>query len=142
MKKIVFCLLACFMTAALTGCGSMAERIVRAAEKTDRDESAVKITEADRTDAGVPDPADEGKFSEEAAYEIACEHWNFREGNTDPDTGYRMTVFREGVTQQGADSFYTFRLSWFVKDHWSALDTVYVNVLTGEKADDSFRPIG
>ena len=68
----------------------------------------------------------------EEAYRIACEYWSYKEGDVDPETGYDIAVFQDGLTTYNGKQVYQFRARWLVEhNHWSTLDTLYVDADTG-----------
>ncbi len=74
-------------------------------------------------------------ISEEKAKELASAYWDIRDGDRDPDTGFKFRIEcqKAAVTSRG-ESVYVILLRWHVAtiDHWSTVDTVWVNRETGE----------
>ena len=81
-------------------------------------------------------------ISEEEAYQIACEHWNYSEGDVSPETGFEMYVVPEYGEALREDSktgkyYYCYLLRWLVVDEngdsWmSTCDIVHIDAETGE----------
>lgn len=81
-------------------------------------------------------PVSQGK-----AYEIACKHWNFHEGDIAEETGFLLSVVPSGEVffkdENTGEYYYTFMLSWQVVDyegntHWSTCDMIRIHTETGE----------
>ena len=67
------------------------------------------------------------------AYEIACDYWSYHEGDVDPDLGYEIAVFQDGLITYNGTQVYQFRARWLVNNnHWSTLEMLYVDAFTGE----------
>lgn len=91
----------------------------------------------------VPDYAEDAQLlthdtaiSQDEAYQIACDYWDYTEGSVDEESGFPLFVVYGGLTE-GSDgaSYHSFRLRWLIDDggqsHASTIDTVYVNAETG-----------
>ena len=72
-------------------------------------------------------------ISEEEAYKIACDYWNYSKGAVDEETGFELSVECDGLFKESDGScYYIFRLLWWVIDHSSTIDCVHINAETGE----------
>lgn len=71
-------------------------------------------------------------LSEQEAYQIACDYWKYTPGAKDAETGFEYAVFKDGLNSENGRQYYQFRMRWLVETHWSTLDTVYVDAMTGE----------
>lgn len=81
-------------------------------------------------------------ITEEEAYQIACDYWNYSEGDVSPETGFEMYVVLQPGDSPIKDSktgkhYYCFLLRWLVigenGDSWmSTCDMVHVDAETGE----------
>ena len=90
------------------------------------------------------EPACDVAISEEAAYRIACEYWDYTVGDVAPETGYELYVTSEYGEPLKVDSetgryYYCILLRWMVVletgySYLSTCDIVYVDTLTGECA--------
>lgn len=88
---------------------------------------------ADNTVNGNTTINDQINLNEEQAKQIAVEHWDFKEGQVDSDSGFEIAMFSDGITKYEGKSYYTFRLRWFVDNrHWSTIDWLYISADTGE----------
>ncbi|OUN99626.1 hypothetical protein B5F98_00135 [Pseudoflavonifractor sp. An44] len=80
-------------------------------------------------------------ISQEKAYEVACEYWNFHEGDIAEEIGFLLDVVPSGEVffkdETTGEYYYKFMLSWQVVDfegntHWSTCDVIRINAETGE----------
>lgn len=75
--------------------------------------------------------AAESALTEDEAYKIAEEYWDYKEGDVDEDSGFELAIFNDGVTNKDGRDFYAFRLRWFVDNsHWSTVDFLYIDSVT------------
>lgn len=78
-------------------------------------------------------------ISEDEAYDMACEYWNYTEGDVDEGNGYELYI-SDGGLLEGSDGnhYYGFRLRWWVieANHGSTIDYLYINAETGECSYD------
>lgn len=82
------------------------------------------------------------KITEEEAYQIACDYWNYSEGDVSSETGFEMYVVPEYGEALKEDSktgkyYYCYLLRWLVVDEngnsWmSTCDIVHIDAETGE----------
>ncbi len=68
------------------------------------------------------------EITEEEAEKIAKDYW----GEADSDEVQTSIVYQGIKFDENGERHHYFILKWFVIDHWSAIDYLYVNVLTGE----------
>lgn len=73
----------------------------------------------------------------EEAYAIACEYWDYQEGEIDEETGFELYMIDDGMLEHDGTAYYSFRLRWQVTsengESWlSTVDQVYINARTGE----------
>lgn len=73
----------------------------------------------------------------EQAYVIACEYWDYQEGDIAEETGFELYLYDDGTVEHNGTLYYAFRLRWQVVDEsgssWmSTVDQVYINARTGE----------
>ncbi|MBP3666173.1 MAG: leucine-rich repeat domain-containing protein [Clostridia bacterium] len=76
-------------------------------------------------------------ITEAQAIEIASSYWGIRTGDVDPDTGFTFRIESMGQTQTSdGTAVYQIALRWLVSltenSHYSTLETVWVDMLTGE----------
>lgn len=81
-------------------------------------------------------------ISEDKAYEIACDYWNYSPGSVSEETGFELFLVYDGLTEKyDGNHYYSFRLQWWVPEeagwgnHMSTIDYLYVNAETGECTD-------
>ena len=91
-------------------------------------------TPEDNSEDSVPvsDPSETAFITEEKALSLAEKFWDIQSGDRDPDTGFlfSLMVF-EYPTKEKPE--YRIALRWLVNDsHFSTVDQVQVNALTGE----------
>lgn len=78
------------------------------------------------------------ELSEDEAYAIAYEHWNFTPGDIASDTGFQLSVYLNDTMEKDGVKYYYFIFRWLVTDengnneHWSSIDNIYINSMTGE----------
>ena len=94
----------------------------------------------------LPNYADEASLlvhkiniSEDEAYTLACEYWNYAPGCVDEDTGYELFLVYDGISEKNnGNHYYVFRLRWWVPEeagwgnHMSTIDYLYINAENGE----------
>ena len=73
--------------------------------------------------------------SVEEATKIAEEFWDFTPGTTSPETGYELMVSYMGEVMHGK-LYYSFTLRWWVEDHPSTIDYLYVDAQAGDCTQD------
>lgn len=78
-----------------------------------------------------------GSISAEEAYGIACEYWDYQEGDIDEETGFELYLIDDGAREYNGTMYYAFRLRWLVDDgeghSWlSTVDYLYINAKTGK----------
>ena len=72
-------------------------------------------------------------ISEDEAYDMACAYWNHTKGDVDEETGFELSVKYDGFFEgSNGNHYYAFRLLWWVVDHSSTIDYLYINAETGE----------
>ena len=76
-------------------------------------------------------------ISPEEAYNIACEYWDYQEGDYAYETGFELYLVDDGTIEHNGTTYYFFRLRWLVTDEngdsWlSTVDQLYINSKTGE----------
>ena len=74
-------------------------------------------------------------LTEDEAYQIACDYWNFKEGSVDEETGFQLFLIYDGLTEESdGNNYYVFRLRWWVTERsaLSTIDSLYINAETGE----------
>lgn len=76
-------------------------------------------------------------ISPEQAYAIACEYWDYHEGDIADETGFELYLVDDGMIEYSGTMYYFFRLRWLVVGEdgtaWlSTVDQVYVHAETGE----------
>ena len=76
-------------------------------------------------------------LSAEDAYAIACEYWDYQEGDVAEETGFELYLVENGTFEEDDVFYYGFLLRWLVSGEdgskWlSTIDQVYVNAETGE----------
>lgn len=71
-------------------------------------------------------------ITEEKAVELASDYWGVRPGDRDPDTGFLFSIMVfDTPTEENPQ--YKVALRWLVNDsHFSTVDQVLVNAVTGE----------
>lgn len=81
-------------------------------------------------------------ISEDKAYEIACDYWNYSPGSVSEETGFELFLVYDGLKEKyDGNHYYSFRLQWWVPEeagwgnHMSTIDYLYVNAETGECTD-------
>lgn len=84
----------------------------------------------------------EVKITEEEAYKIACDYWNYSEGDISPATGFEMFVVPDHgePLKEDADTgekYYCYLLRWLVLDengnsYLSTCDIICIDAQTGE----------
>ena len=84
----------------------------------------------------VLDTTASGIISEEQAMQIASEYWGIKTGDV-ADNGFTFRIESQGTTQTPkGESVYRIALRWLVNlgndSHYSTVDTVWVDMLTGE----------
>lgn len=83
-------------------------------------------------------PSAIANISEDEAYEIACEYWNYTPGCVSEDTGYKLFLVYDGQIKKKGNQYYIFRLRWWIPEEagWgnrtATIDSLYVNAKTGE----------
>lgn len=72
-------------------------------------------------------------LSTDDAYRIASDYWQVESGDVDEETGFTLSivVYDDTMDFNGRDC-YAADLKWFVEDHYSRIDYVYIDALTGE----------
>lgn len=71
-------------------------------------------------------------ISQDEALEIAYRFWEVQPGETDPETGFPLTVDCLQTPEEG-EPVYRMSLRWLVDNsHWSTLDTLTIDAVTGE----------
>lgn len=94
---------------------------------------SVTIKELHFDNVTSSDSTSKTMLTTEEAYEIACDYWSYHEGDVDPELGYEIAVFQDGLTTYNGKQVYQFRARWLVNNsHWSTLDMLYVDAFTGE----------
>lgn len=72
-------------------------------------------------------------ISEDEAYQIAYDFWDFTPGDVDPESGYKLSVaLLDTVSGSDGHTYYAFGFRWLVVDHYSMIDMIYINQRTGE----------
>ena len=78
-------------------------------------------------------------ISQDQAYQIACDYWNFTPGDVDGETGFEMFVTDGGTveSQSTGKTYYYYLLRWWVDSdpdsaHMSTCDWIYIDAETGE----------
>lgn len=74
-------------------------------------------------------------ISEEEAYQIACDYWNYSEGDVSSETGFDLYLVYDGLLEESnGNHYYAFRLRWWVAENnmLSTVDYLYINAETGE----------
>lgn len=97
-------------------------------------------------EAEKTEPRSEQKqLSEDEAYKIAQDYWDYTPGMVSDETGFEVFLTNMG-TYPGSDGtdYYYFNLQWLVDGdtdggHLSVLDTIYINSKTGEIVLDVFQ---
>ncbi len=77
-------------------------------------------------------------ISEEEAYGIACEYWDFTEGKKDEESGFELYLVYDGLLEEAdGNHYYAYRLRWWVPENnmMSTVDYLYINAKTGEYRD-------
>lgn len=74
--------------------------------------------------------------SVEEATKIAEEFWDFTPGTTSPETGYELMVSYMGEVMHEGKLYYSFTLRWWVEDHPSTIDYLYVDAQAGDCTQD------
>ena len=69
-------------------------------------------------------------MTEEEAVAIAYEYWEIDPGTVDENSGYEMSVFTEEFPTE-TNHRYHMALRWLVEGHWSTLDEIYIDAVTG-----------
>lgn len=73
--------------------------------------------------------------SEEEAYQIACDYWDYSEGDVSAESGFELYLVYDGLLEESdGNHYYAFRLRWWVPENnmMSTVDTLYINAETGE----------
>ena len=94
-------------------------------EQEDRDTDTEASTE-ESTDTLI---------SRERAKEIASAYWEIRDGDRSPDNGFvfRIECHENPATTSRGETVYVVLLRWFVDGHhWSTVDVIWVDCVTGE----------
>ena len=84
-------------------------------------------------------------ISEDEAYQIACDYWDYKPGDVSPETGFELFVEPEygggglRTISSTGKSYYSYRLRWLVVDvkdesnTWmSTCDMIFIDAETGE----------
>lgn len=74
-------------------------------------------------------------ISEEEAYRIACDYWNYEEGQVAEETGFQLYLISDGLLEESdGNKYYAYRLRWWVPENnmMSTIDMLYINAETGE----------
>lgn len=71
------------------------------------------------------------KLTKEQAYEIACKYWEMTPGEKTED-GLTLDVMISGGQTWNGRECYLANAVWFVDDHWSTIDMIYIDAYTGE----------
>lgn len=73
-------------------------------------------------------------ISEDEAYQIACDYWDYSEGDVAEESGFELYLVFDGLTEKAdGNHYYAFRLRWLVNEgHMSTVDYLYINAETGE----------
>ena len=78
-------------------------------------------------------------ISQDQAYQIACDYWDFTPGDVDGETGFEMFVTDGGTveSQSTGKTYYYYLLRWWVDSdpdsaHMSTCDWIYIDAETGE----------
>ena len=78
-------------------------------------------------------------ISEDDAYKIACDYWNYIPENNTEEVEYEVFLVYDGITEvPDGNHYYTFRLRWWVPENSgtgyqaSTIDFLYINAETGE----------
>lgn len=93
-------------------------------------------------DKGLGSAAPEVNISEDEAYELVREHWNYVPGTVVEETGYELFLNSFGSrTGSNGRIYYEIRLQWLVDadtewGHLSTIDVMYVDAGTGELVGD------
>lgn len=71
-------------------------------------------------------------LTEEQAEAIAVSYWDFVEGSLDEATGSLKAISSDGLTTDGGENVWAFRLRRMVdNNHWSTMERIHVNAQTG-----------
>ena len=73
-------------------------------------------------------------ISEEEAYEIACDYWNYYDGKVAEETGFTLFIIYDGLLEKSGGNYHAFRLRWWIPENnlASTIDYLYINAETGE----------
>lgn len=83
-------------------------------------------------------------ISQEDAYQIACDYWNFTPGDIAEETGFELFVTYDTTltVQRTGKTYYCYLLRWMVDEgtdtaHLSTCDWVYIDAESGECTSDT-----
>lgn len=148
MKKLIALIMLVIMSFTFSGCATLFLTSNREISKQNIETEIAKPETTQKAEAKEvepppsqepepteePKPAEEPKtvLTEEEAYELAVKYWDWEpyyDENGELVTSVSTTIASFGETIPG---YYSFHLKWWVDDHWSTIDSVYVNKNTGE----------
>lgn len=77
------------------------------------------------------------RITEQEAYDMACQYWDYEDDAIEDDTAYEYEVYLvyDGIVEQmDGNHYYMFRLQWWVEENnrMSTVDMLYINAETGE----------
>lgn len=108
------------------------------------DKTGVNTSTEKPEDFSWAEPGPQISLAEDQAYKIACEYWNMPEHDyfiaksVEEGTPTKHTVMEDGIAETKTKAYYVYRLLWLVDEgtemeHWSTIDLVYIDAVTGEK---------
>lgn len=121
------------------------EKNIAVCTMTVTDKTGVNTSTEKPEDFSWTEPAPQIVLTEEQAYKIACEYWDIPENGysileSDPKDMYptKVTVMDGGMAETKTKAYYVYRARWLVDEgteleHWSTIDFVYIDAVTGEK---------
>mgnify|MGYP003307450450 CR=1 FL=1 len=74
-------------------------------------------------------------ISEDEAHQIACDYWDYSEGDVSDESGFELYLVYDGLLEEtDGNHYYAFRLRWWVPENnmLSTVDYLYINAETGE----------
>lgn len=74
-------------------------------------------------------------ISEDEAYQIACDYWDYSEGDVSEESSFELYLVYDGLLEESdGNHYYAFRLRWWVPENnrLSTVDYLYINAETGE----------